>query len=399
MQTTMPETHTALPAVIPSNEIIIDRADFLRAVTNAKQIADKPKPKEAIGPNHYLYLCSTGGGISATATDFDTVTSTLCKGDAPQDFFVALPAHQLFGLIAKADPSRNVVLACAPGITELTIGAISVDIETPDWSLCDMPVVAFQHKMVTAETEFLIPTHVLRDAFRKTLPSVSTEEVRYYLRGVYLHAYNGKFRAASTDGHRLTIFEDDLPPGVTDIPPIIIPTKGVQEVVRMLSRKGIDASSQVKVIVDEAGVFFQFGDYELLAVKAIDGTFPDYQRLIPAMPVNFVSFEAQKMEDALKALLSIKPEFNRVLCSFEESGIHLSVSTEEGAKSRTSLKANLEGIDPIQIKFNGQFISDLMKLIEGRARVCIDHNNQPVVLQDVSDDRMTYLVMPLKIDG
>src|SRR5690606_904429 len=128
--------------------------------------------------------------------------------------------------------------------------------------------------------EFELDAADLKRLIDKTRFAISTEETRYYLNGIYVHTAQGggapTLRAVATDGHRLAQAELPLPPGAEGMPGVIIPRKTVHELHRLIE----DTSGAIKVGVSPTKVRFEIGTVTLTS-KLIDGTFPDYGRVIP----------------------------------------------------------------------------------------------------------------------
>src|SRR5262249_2394432 len=136
--------------------------------------------------------------------------------------------------------------------------------------------------------QFALSADTLKRLIDRTRFAISTEETRYYLNGIYLHPLPDKklLRAVATDGHRLARAETEMPKGAERMSGIILPRKAVQEVRKLLD----DIDQPIEIAVSDSKIRLDIGGI-VLTSKLIDGTFPDYERVIPQTLGHVLSFE------------------------------------------------------------------------------------------------------------
>jgi len=199
----------------------------------------------------------------------------------------------------------------------------------------------------------------------RTRFAISTEETRFYLNGIYLHAAkDGKqerLRAVATDGHRLARYELDLPDGAKDMPGVIVPRKTVAELRRLLE----DADGAIEIGLSDTKVQFTFSGVELTS-KLIDGSFPDYQRVIPTSNDKVLTLDAKDFSQAVDRVSTISADKTRaVKLNLDADKVTLSVVNPESGTATEELGANYRA-DAIEIGFNARYLLDITGQIAGK---------------------------------
>src|SRR5262249_38599444 len=202
----------------------------------------------------------------------------------------------------------------------------------------------------------------------KTQFAISTEETRYYLNGIYLHAAGtGRtemLRAVATDGHRLAQVELPLPEGAAGMPGIILPRKTVSEVQRLAEDNQLD----VLVELSQGKIRFTFGDV-VLTSKLIDGTFPDYGRVIPANNDKQLVVDKKEFVQAVDRVSTVSSERGRaVKLSLTAGRLLLSVTNPDSGSATEEIEVDY-GAEPIDIGFNSRYLLDIAAQIESEAAV------------------------------
>jgi DNA polymerase-3 subunit beta len=244
---------------------------------------------------------------------------------------------------------------------------------------------------------FRLQASELIGLIEKTRFAISTEETRFYLNGIYLHAAkDGKapcLRAVATDGHRLARYELDLPEGAKDIPGVIVPRKTVAELRRLLE----DGESAVEIGLSDTKVQFTFGGVELTS-KLIDGSFPDYQRVIPTANDKALTLDAKDFSQAVDRVSTISADKTRaVKLNLDNDRVTLSVVNPESGTATEQLGANYTA-DAIEIGFNARYLLDITGQIVGKdVRFLLADAGSPTLIEDTEDKRTLYVLMPMRV--
>jgi DNA polymerase-3 subunit beta len=244
---------------------------------------------------------------------------------------------------------------------------------------------------------FRVDSDALRGLIEKTQFAISTEETRYYLNGIYLHAIeaNGKLklRAVATDGHRLARTEIEAPAGSEGMPGIIIPRKTVSELQKLVDAPDI----AVTVELSDTKIRFTIGSV-VLTSKLIDGTFPDYQRVIPTGNDKKLVVDRQTFAAAVDRVSTISSERGRaVKLSLGDGQVTLTVNNPDSGSATEELAADYSS-DPIEIGFNARYLLDVAaQLSGGNAEFLLADAGSPTLIHDTADDNALYVLMPMRV--
>src|SRR5882762_2293216 len=254
-------------------KVTVERADLLKSLSHVHRVVER---RNTIPILSNVLLRSKLTELSSKATDLDlevieTVTAEVNPGGA-----TTVPAHMFYEIVRKLPEGAQIVLESSGDRAMIAIraGRTRFTLQTlPESDFPDLAAGELTHKFTVGAVD-------LKRLIDKTQFAISTEETRYYLNGIYLHAVSAgnqmMLRAVATDGHRLAQFELAAPPGAEGMPSVIVPRKTVGEVQRLIDNNAGEVTielspSKIRLTVD--GV--------VLTSKLIDGTFPDYTRVIP----------------------------------------------------------------------------------------------------------------------
>jgi DNA polymerase-3 subunit beta len=331
--------------------------------------------------------------LHLTATDMDLAVIEAAPANVVQSGATTTSAQMLYDIVRKLAEGAQVEISLIQdgGKLEICSGRSR-------FMLACLPVEDFP---VMAEGEldhrFTISASDLKRLIDKTGFAISTEETRYYLNGIYLHAVDGEgakcLRAVATDGHRLARVDTTLPAGAENIPGVIIPRKTVAEL-----RKLIDESDgDVMIALSDSKVRFAF-DGAILTSKLIDGSFPDYERVIPSANDKIMTVDKQAFIKAVDRVSTISTEKSRAIkIALEDSQMTLSATSPDAGAASEELDAqyNLEKID---IGFNSRYVLDMAKQIAGETiEFHLADSASPTLVRDSEDENAVYVIMPMRV--
>jgi DNA polymerase III subunit beta len=245
--------------------------------------------------------------------------------------------------------------------------------------------------------KFSVPAKDLKRLIDKTQFAISTEETRYYLNGIYLHvATSGKtqkLRAVATDGHRLAQVEFDAPKGAEGMPGIIVPRKTVGEVQRLIE----DLDAEIAIELSASKIRFTIGDV-VLTSKLIDGTFPDYGRVIPAGNDKTLIVDKPDFESAVDRVSTVSSERGRaVKLALSAGKLILTVTNPDSGSATEELEVEYDS-DPLDIGFNSRYLLDIAAQIEGDVAVLkLADPGSPTLMQDKEASGALYVLMPMRV--
>jgi DNA polymerase III subunit beta len=244
---------------------------------------------------------------------------------------------------------------------------------------------------------FLLSAGDLKRLIDRTRFAISTEETRYYLNGIYLHAAKtdkvNMLRAVATDGHRLARMEIPLPEGASGMPGVIVPRKTVTELRKLLDEMDQDVS----VALSDTKIRFTFAD-TVLTSKLIDGTFPDYDRVIPVNNERILEVDCKAFAEAVDRVSTISTEKSRaVKLAIERGNLTLSATSPENGTATEELEVRYNA-PAIEIGFNSRYLLDITEQIEGEgARFAMADAASPTIVRDSADGSALYVLMPMRV--
>ena len=237
----------------------------------------------------------------------------------------------------------------------------------------------------------------LRRLFDKSKFAISTEETRYYLNGVYFHIAEGEegrmLRAVATDGHRLARVDTELPPGAEAMPGVIVPRKTVGEIRKLLE----DDDAVIAVSVSETKIRFATPEITLTS-KVIDGTFPDYQRVIPSGNTRKLEVDASEFARAVDRVATVSSERSRaVKLSLDEDRLVLSVNAPDAGAAEEEL-AVAYADEKLEIGFNAKYLLEIASQVDRENAVFMfNSSGDPTLMREGNDTSAIYVVMPMRV--
>ena len=242
-----------------------------------------------------------------------------------------------------------------------------------------------------------IPAAQLKGLIDKTQFAISNEETRYYLNGIYLHAIDVggtmKIRSVATDGHRLARAEYDAPAGSEGMPGIIVPRKTVSEIQKLIE----DPEASLKVELSDAKIRLTIGSV-VLTSKLIDGTFPDYQRVIPTGNDKKLTIDRQSFAQAVDRVSTISSERGRaVKLAVSEGGVVLTVNNPDSGSATEEVAANYNS-EQVDIGFNAKYLLDITSQLSGSDAIfMLADFGSPTLIRDLADENALYVLMPMRV--
>ncbi|MFB2531997.1 DNA polymerase III subunit beta [Paracoccus sp. p4-l81] len=371
-------------------KIAIERAALLKAVSQAQSVVER---RNTIPILANVLIEAQGDGVSFRATDLDIEVVDKAPAHVERAGATTVSAVMLHEIVRKLPDGALVNLTA-----DASTGRLSVQAGRSNFSLATLPREDFP-VMASSEytANFAAPAPVLRRLFDKAKFAISTEETRYYLNGVYLHVSQSEdgpvLRAVATDGHRLARIDAALPDGAGDMPGVIVPRKTVGELRKLLD----DDDMQIAVSVSETKVRFATPQITLTS-KVIDGTFPDYSRVIPMGNTRRLEVDAADFAKAVDRVATVSSERSRaVKLSLDEDRLVLSVNAPDAGAAEEEL-AVAYADEPLEIGFNAKYLQEIASQVDRENAVFLfNSSSDPTLMREGGDMSAVYVVMPMRV--
>jgi DNA polymerase-3 subunit beta len=363
----------------------IERATLLKSLGHVQSVVERRNTIPIL--SNVLIEARDDNSIRLMATDLDLQVDESVPANVDQAGATTVPAHTLFDIVRKLPEGSQVELDVAEGKMHLSAGRSRFHLSTLPRD--DFPVISEGE----LPTKFELPAATLRQIIDKTRFAISSEETRYYLMGIFLHLADDQLKAAATDGHRLARVVLPKPDGADGMPDVIVPRKCVAELRKLLE----EVEGTVEVSLSPTKIRFGLGS-AVLTSKLIDGTFPDYNRVIPTANDKLLKLDPKTFASGVDRVSTIASEKTRaVKMSVDRDKVTLSVTSPESGTATEELPADY-GSDTIEIGFNAKYLLDILGEIEGdTVEVHLADAAAPTLLRENDKSNALYVLMPMRV--
>ncbi|MDQ4087008.1 MAG: DNA polymerase III subunit beta [Pseudomonadota bacterium] len=366
----------------------IERATLLKGLGHVHSVVERRNTIPIL--SNVLIEAAEEGGLRLMATDLDLQINETVEANVTDPGATTVPAHTLFDIVRKLPEGSQVELNAAEGRLQVNAGRARFTLSTLPRD--DFPIIAEGD----LPTRFELPAATLRQIIDKTRFAISTEETRYYLNGIYVHVSDEAqpvLKAAATDGHRLARVTVPRPDGAQGMPGVIIPRKCVAELRKLLD----EVDGTVQLSLSESKVRFGLGN-AVLTSKLIDGTFPDYSRVIPTANDKLLRLDPRGFEEGVDRVSTIASERTRaVKMALDRDRVTLSVTSPENGTAAEEVPADY-GAESFEIGFNARYLMDILGQIEGdTVEVHLADAAAPTLLRENDKAPALYVLMPMRV--
>jgi DNA polymerase-3 subunit beta len=363
----------------------IERATLLKSLGHVQSVVERRNTIPIL--SNVLMEAREDGSLRLMATDLDLQVDETVPANVSQAGATTVSAHTFFDIVRKLPEGSQVELSAAEGKMQVIAGRSRFNLSTLPRD--DFPVIAEGE----LPTRFELPAATLRQIIEKTRFAISSEETRYYLMGIFLHTVDDQLRAAATDGHRLARVTVPRPDGADEMPDVIVPRKAIAELFKLLE----ELEGSVEISLSPTKVRFGLGT-AILTSKLIDGTFPDYNRVIPTGNDKLLKLDPKSFAQGVDRVSTIASEKTRaVKMAVDRDKVTLSVTSPENGVATEEVPADY-GSDGIEIGFNAKYLLDILGEIDGdTVEVHLADAAAPTLLRENDKSNALYVLMPMRV--
>ncbi|WP_324075914.1 MAG: DNA polymerase III subunit beta [Erythrobacter sp.] len=371
----------------------IERATLLRCLSHVQSVVERRNTIPIL--SNVLIEANASGAVRVMATDLDLqVVETMSASSVDQPGAITVSAHLLFDIARKLPEGSQVSLTTNDNRLEVKAGRSNFKL--PTLPRDDFPVIVEGD----LPTSFEIPARLLAELIDRTRFAISTEETRYYLNGIFLHVTDEDeplLKAAATDGHRLARFTIARPEGAAGMPDVIVPRKAVGEL-RKLLEEALDSS--VLIDLSASKIRFTLGGEGgmVLTSKLIDGTFPDYSRVIPTANDKLLKVDPKLFFSGVDRVATIATEKTRaVKIGLDNDRVTLSVTSPDNGTAAEELAADYKA-EGMEIGFNANYLKDILGQIDAEmVELHLADAGAPTLIRENEASRALYVLMPMRV--
>jgi DNA polymerase III subunit beta len=371
-------------------KVTVERAALLKSLGHVHRVVER---RNTIPILANVLLRAEEGGLRLKATDLDIEVTETIPADVAQGGATTVPAHVIYDIIRKLPEGAQVSLETTGdgGQMQIRSGRSRFTLQAlPESDFPDLAAGDMGHR-------FGLPAADLKRLVEKTQFAISTEETRYYLNGIFFHTLEAGnatvLRAVATDGHRLARVEMPAPEGAVGMPGIIVPRKAVAEIQKLVE----DSDENVAIELSPSKIRLTFNGV-VLTSKLIDGTFPDYQRVIPSGNDKRLTVERADFAKAVDRVSTISSERGRaVKLALNEGRLTLTVNNPDSGSATEEIEVDYDA-GPLDIGFNARYLLDITGQLDGdTALFRLADPGSPTLIQDRDDAPALYVLMPMRV--
>ncbi len=371
-------------------QVVVERVHLIKSLGHVQSVVEK---RGTIAVLSNVKLEAKGDSVSLTATDMDLAVVEKVQATVSKAGATTVPAHTFYDIVRKLPEGSQIEISTSEDGSKVTIKAGQSRFSLACLPVDDFPVMAegdLKHNFTLKSAECM-------SLIDKPSFAISTEETRYYLNGIYLHAAgSGKdkvLRAVATDGHRLARIEVTLPAGADGMPGVIVPRKAIYELKKLI--EGSDGD--VEISLSDTKIRFVFGSAVLVS-KLIDGNFPDYERVIPSGNDKMMEVDCKQFVQSVDRVSVISSEKSRsIKFKLSNGKLTMSASSAEHGTASEDLDVTYSS-SAIEVGFNSRYLLDMMAHIEGEtAQFLLNDGASPAIVRDSADMGALYVIMPMRV--
>ena len=368
----------------------IERATLLKCLSHVQSVVERRNTIPIL--SNVLIEAAGDGTLKVMATDLDLqVVETLGAVSVEAPGAITVSAHLLFDIARKLPDGSQVSLETADNRMAVKAGRSRFSL--PTLPRDDFPMIVEGD----LPTSFEIPAATLAQLIDRTRFVISTEETRYYLNGIFFHVTDEDLKAAATDGHRLARYTIRRPDGAEGMPDVIVPRKCIAEL-RKLLEEAADAS--VLIDLSASKIRFTLGGENgvVLTSKLIDGTFPDYSRVIPTGNDKLLKLDPKSFYEGVDRVATIATEKTRaVKMALENDKVTLSVTSPDNGTAAEEVPADYSA-SGFEIGFNANYLKDILGQIDGdTVELHLADAGAPTLIRQDDKSPALYVLMPMRV--
>lgn len=371
----------------------IERATLLRCLSHVQSVVERRNTIPIL--SNVLIDASSDGDLKVMATDLDLqVIEHMSAASVEAPGAVTVSAHLLFDIARKLPEGSQVSLETSEN--RMVIKAGRSRFQLPTLPRDDFPVIVEGD----LPTSFELPARTLAELIDRTRFAISTEETRYYLNGIFLHVSDEDqpvLKAAATDGHRLARFTLPRPDGAEGMPDVIVPRKAVAEL-RKLLEESLDGSVQIDLSASKIRFTLGGEGGVVLTSKLIDGTFPDYSRVIPTGNDKLLKLDPRSFYQGVDRVATIATEKTRaVKMGLDKDRVTLTVTSPDNGTASEEIAAEYAS-DGLEIGFNASYLKDILSQIDSdTVEMHLADAGAPTLIRKDENSPALYVLMPMRV--
>ncbi len=343
-----------------------------------------------------IILVANENELTLSSTNLDIYCADKIYAEVSSPGETSVSANTFFEIIKRLPNGSDVIIQLSDQENELILKCGRSKFSLSTLKIDDFPIITENG----LNTKFVLSADEIIRMIDKTKFAISNEETRYYLNGIFFHKAERNsihfLRAVATDGHRLAQYDIPLPQGAEDMTGIIIPKKTVMEFRKVLD----DADGDVNISLSDNKIMFSFDKLKIIS-KVIDGTFPDYTKVIPQTNDKKFQTKNEELKKAVERVSAIaineEVKSKAIKLSILKNKLYLSVESQSKGSANEEIDINYDS-DNIDIGFNSRYLIDICNEVDGEdIDISLFDAVSPAIILDKADENLFFVLMPMRI--
>ena len=366
-------------------KFIIDRAALVKPLQMINGVVERRQTMPILGN---VLMSVENDQLSLTTTDLEVQMKTQTIVRESENGSISLPARKFLDICRALPEDAEIHLKVNGEKASLRSGKSRFMLTT--LAAADFPAIETDREAVSFE----IPQNILKRAIERVHFAMAQQDVRYYLNGMMMELSTDTLRLVATDGHRLAMCETpNISNNIKENQQIIIPRKGILELVRLLTEENSIAH------ISLGNNFVQLTTDQINFVsKLIDGRFPDYQNVVPVNCDKIVTCHREHLKQTLNRVSILSNEkYRGVRLEFSSGLLHIFAHNPEQEEAEEEIPINYDG-NPLEIGFNVSYLMDALGACQSdEVQLLLSDANSCCLLNGVGDTQCKYVVMPMRL--
>ena len=367
----------------------ISRQRIFKSLSHLQSIVDKKNSLPVLS-NILIEASNNDLVLSSTDMDISIIDKLNCK--VLEEGSTTINSQLFYDIVRKLDEDCEVEIISNDGKL-LTLRASGSRFSLKCLPKEDFPIIDKNRD----GTNIKINSKILFKLIEKTKFAISNEETRYFLNGLYFNIQNEDDKSSltlvGTDGHRLAKFSHKINNNINSVIGVIIPKKTINELSKLLS----DIDDDIDMTISSSKIIFYIGDIVFIS-KLIDGTFPDYKRVIPTDNKNILEVNRQNLLSAVDRVSTVADDKSPVIkFKLLKDIVNLNTINNDNSAATEDLNLNYNG-DEFEIGFNSKYIMDIVNNLEDEIiTLNLKDGSSPIIAKEKSNSNLVYVLMPMRV--
>ena len=364
-------------------------SNFFKTLSHLQGIVDK---KNSLPILSNILIEARDNELTLSSTDMDISIIEKIDCNVLENGSTTINSQILYDIVRKIDDNSEIEIISNDGKL-LTLRADGSRFSLACLPKEDFPIIDQDNSGNTIK----INSKIIFKLIDKTKFAISNEETRYFLNGLYFNITKDKSNSiltlVGTDGHRLAKFSHNIEGNIDQVSGVIIPKKTIYELCKLLS----EIDRDINISISSNKIIFKIDDIIFIS-KLIDGSFPDYKRVIPNDNSNILKINREILLSAVDRVSTIANEKSPVIkFKLLQNVLNLNTINNESSTASEDLKINYNG-DEIEIGFNSKYIMDILNNLEDEEiAINLKDNTSPVIALENSNSNLVYVLMPMRV--